>query len=68
MFRLYPTEAASLAHQPRGPCMGSVGLKEEPSLHMPTAHHPYAQLQHHNSVRASGWMQPTMLDQAAVAR
>jgi early B-cell factor len=46
-------------------------LKEEPSLHVPTAHHPHAQLHHHHhhhGVRAgAGWMQSSMLDQAAVA-
>lgn len=44
-------------------------LKEEPSLHVPTAHHPHhSQLHHHHhhGVRAgAGWMQPSMLDQVA---
>lgn len=44
-------------------------LKEEPSLHVPTAHHPHAQLHHHHGVRAgAGWMQPAMLDQTAAAK
>ena len=56
--------------QPRGPCMAPTGsLKEEPSLHVPTAHHPHhSQLHHHHhhGVRAgAGWMQPSMLDQVA---
>lgn len=73
MFGLYAphTDAPSLEHQPRGPCMASNGLKEEPSIHVPTAHHPFAQqlqhqLQHHNGIRSTTtWMQ---FDQAAVAR
>ncbi|RWS28304.1 hypothetical protein B4U80_10089 [Leptotrombidium deliense] len=59
-------------HQPRGPCMApATALKEEPSLHVPTAHHPHSQL-HHHSVRSSGaaWMQSAIhqIDQTAVAR
>ncbi|KAI1305879.1 Transcription factor collier [Halotydeus destructor] len=65
MFGLHPSETVAL-HQARGPCMASNVLKEEPSLHVPTAHHPYvSQLNHHHGVRG-GWMQPTMLDQACV--
>lgn len=75
MFALHHSETVGL-HQPRGPCMGPTGpagsLKEEPSLHVPTAHHPHAQLHHHHhhhGVRAgTGWMQSSMFDQAAVAR
>jgi hypothetical protein len=55
------------------------GLKEEPShatpsLHVPTAHHPHAQLHHHHVVRsgATGWpgMQPAVmqLDPATLQR
>ena len=51
----------------------TASLKEEPFLHVPTAHHPHAQFHHHGAhhhgVRAgAGWMQSSMLDQAAVAR
>ncbi len=72
MFGLHHSGEPGL-HQPRGPCMAPTGsLKEEPSLHVPTAHHPHAQLHHHHhhhGVRAgAGWMQSSMLDQAAVAR
>lgn len=61
-------------HQPRGPCsMAPPGLKveQEPSLHVPTAHHPHAQLHHHHHHRTgtSAWIQPTMMiDQAALQR
>lgn len=67
MFSLHASEASVALHQARGPCMGP-SLKEEPSLHVPTAHHPYAQLPHHHVRASAGWMQPPMLDQAAVAR
>ncbi|XP_054167120.1 transcription factor collier-like isoform X2 [Oppia nitens] len=72
MFGLHHTGDTSGLHQPRGPCMApTTTLKEEPSLHVPTAHHPHAQLHHHHhhhGVRTgAAWMQSSMLDQASVA-
>ena len=69
MFGLHLSEATSGFHQPRGPCMAPTSsLKEESTLHVPTAHHPHAQLHHHYGLRGPGWMQSSMIDQAAAAR
>ncbi|RWS16381.1 transcription factor collier-like protein, partial [Dinothrombium tinctorium] len=68
MFGLHASEqVVGSLHQPRGPCMApTAALKEEPSLHVPTAHHPHAQLHHHHRSSA-GWMQNSMIDHQAVA-